>query len=66
MAKRVVLVVVWVAFIADLFVGAGFIVSGDGTLRAIGLLMIGGLAVVMGALTLWFYMQNRRRASPPT
>ena len=66
MAKRsVILLVVWIAFLADLLVGAGFLISGDETLRVVGLLMIGGSAFVLGGLTLWFYVQNRRGAAPP-
>jgi hypothetical protein len=60
--SRLVLLVVWVGFLADLLVGAGLLLSDRGSLRAIGLLMIGLAAFVLGALTLWFYVQNRRRA----
>lgn len=63
--RRLILLGVWIAFLADLLIGAGFLISGDDTLRAVGLLMIGGSAFVLGALTLWFYVQNRRGASPP-
>lgn len=66
MARRSVLLLVWIAFLADLLIGAGFLMSDRATLRAIGLLMIGGAAFVLGALTLWFYVQNRRKAGPPT
>ena len=65
-SRRAILWVVWLAFLADLLVGAGFLLSERATLRAIGLLMIGGAAFVLGALTLWFYVQNRRKAGPPT
>lgn len=63
--RRVILLVVWIAFLADLLIGAGLLLSGDATLRAVGLLMIGGSAFVLGALTLWFYVQNRRGVAPP-
>ncbi len=62
--RRIVLLAVWVAFLADLLVGAGLLLSKDNTLNAVGLLMIGLAATVLGGLTLWFYVQNRRQASP--
>ena len=64
--RRALLWTVWVAFFADLFVGAGLLLYGDGTAATAGLLMILGAAAVLAAFTLWFYVQNRRRASPPT
>jgi hypothetical protein len=66
MAKRAVLVVVWVAFLADLLVGAGLLLSQGAALRTAGLAMIGGAAVTLVAFTLWYYVQNRRGAAPPT
>jgi hypothetical protein len=60
-----VILAVWVLFLADLLVGAGFLLSTSGTLRTVGLVMIGGAAVALSGLTLWFYLQNRRGATPP-
>lgn len=60
--RGVVLAAAWVAFLADLLLGAGFLMSRDGTLRAVGLGMIGAAALVLAGLTLAFYWQNRRRA----
>lgn len=63
MARRgLVLLVVWVAFLADLLVGAGLLLSKDPTLNAVGLAMILIAAGALAALTLWFYVQNRRRS----
>ncbi|HJQ93525.1 MAG TPA: hypothetical protein VJ874_04485 [Candidatus Thermoplasmatota archaeon] len=66
MARRgLVILLVWVAFLADLLVGAGLLLSRDATLNAAGLAMILVAAVALSALTLWFYVQNRRGAAPP-
>ena len=56
------LLAVWVLFLADLLLGAGFLLSASGTLRAIGLGMLIGAALALAGLTLWFYLQNRLRA----
>jgi len=55
---------VWVAFLADLLVGAGLLTSARPALRGVGLAMLVGAAVVLAGLTLWFYLQNRRSAGP--
>jgi hypothetical protein len=60
--RRWVLLVVWVAFLADLLVGAGLLLSERAALRTAGLAMIGLAAAVLVGFTLWFYVQNRRRA----
>ena len=66
MARRgLVILLVWVAFLADLLVGAGLLLSKDGTLNTVGLAMILVAAVALSGLTLWFYVQNRRKAAPP-
>lgn len=66
MARRgLVILVVWVAFLADLLVGAGLLLSQDTALNTVGLAMILVAAVALSGLTLWFYVQNRRRAAPP-
>ena len=67
MARRgLVILLVWVAFLADLLVGAGLLMSRDDTLNTVGLAMILVAAVALSGLTLWFYVQNRRGAAPPT
>ena len=67
MARRgLVILLVWVAFLADLLVGAGLLLSKDGALNAVGLAMILVAAAALSGLTLWFYVQNRRGAAPPT
>jgi hypothetical protein len=63
--RGLLLLVVWVGFLADLLVGAGLLLSERASLQAVGLLMIGLAATVLGALTLWYYVQNRRGAAPP-
>ena len=63
MARRgLLLLVVWVAFLADLLVGAGLLLSKDPTLNTAGLAMILVAAGALAGLTLWFYVQNRRRS----
>ena len=63
--RRLVLLVAWVAFLADLLVGAGLLLSRDGTLRTAGLAMILAAAAVLVGFTLAFYVQNKRGAAPP-
>ena len=65
-ARRLTLLIVWVAFLADLLVGAGLLLSKDKALNTVGLAMILVAASALAGLTLWFYVQNRRRAAPPT
>jgi hypothetical protein len=60
--RGLVLLLVWVAFLADLLVGAGLLLSSRATLRAAGLVLLLGGALVLAGLTLWFYVQNRRAA----
>ena len=62
--RGLVILVVWVAFLADLLVGAGLLLSDDARLNTLGLAMILVAAVALSGLTLWFYVQNRRRADP--
>jgi len=64
--RGLVILLVWVAFLADLLVGAGLLLSKDGALNAVGLAMILVAAAALSGLTLWFYVQNRRGAAPPT
>lgn len=63
--RGLVILVVWVAFLADLLVGAGLLLSKDAALNTVGLAMILVAAVALSGLTLWFYVQNRRGATPP-
>lgn len=66
MARRgLVILLVWVAFLADLLVGAGLLMSKDATLNTVGLAMILLAAAALSGLTLWFYVQNRRQAARP-
>ena len=65
MAKRWVLLVAWIAFLADLLIGAGLLLSQDAALNTVGLVMIGSAALVLVGFTLWYYLQNRRGAAPP-
>lgn len=62
MARRWLLLATWVAFLADLLVGAGLLLSRRDALRTAGLAMIGSAAAVLVGFTLWYYVQNRRRA----
>jgi hypothetical protein len=64
-SRRALLWAAWVGFFADLFVGAGLLLYGDGAASDVGLLMIVAAALVLAGFTLWFYLQNRKRASPP-
>lgn len=63
-ARSLVLLAAWVAFLADLMVGAGLLLSRDATLRSVGLGMVLGAAAVMAGFTLYYYVQQRRRATP--
>jgi hypothetical protein len=60
--RGLVLLFVWVAFLADLLVGAGLLLSEDKALNTAGLVMILVAAAALSGLTLWFYVQNRRRS----
>jgi uncharacterized membrane protein len=63
--RRLALLVVWVAFLGDLLAGAGLLLSDHPALRTTGLLMLLAAVLAMVALTLWFYVQNRRGRQPP-
>lgn len=65
MARRAILWAAWLCFFADLFVGAGLLLYGEGTASTVGLMMILAAALVLAGFTLWFYLQNRRGATPP-
>jgi len=41
------------------------LLSKDDALNTLGLAMILVAAVALSGLTLWFYVQNRRKAAPP-
>lgn len=60
-ARSVVILLVWIAFLADLLIGAGLLLSRDATLRNVGLGMVLGAALVMAGFTLYYYVQQRRR-----
>jgi uncharacterized protein (DUF58 family) len=62
--RGLVLLLVWVAFLGDLLVGAGLLLSPRPGLRVAGLVMLIAAVVAMSALTLWFYVQNRRHKGP--
>jgi hypothetical protein len=62
--RRLVLLLVWVGFLADLLIGAGLLLSEDAALNTVGLVMILVVAAALSGLTLGFYVQNRRKASP--
>jgi hypothetical protein len=59
--RRVVLLVAWTVFLGDLLVGAGLLLSPKEDLRTVGLAMLLSAVLAMSALTLWFYLQNRRQ-----
>ena len=66
MARRgAVLVLVWVAFLADLMIGAGLLLSKRALLFNIGVAMVLAACLGMAGVTLYYYVQQRRRASPP-
>lgn len=67
MARRgLLLLLVWVAFLGDLLVGAGLLLSQREALRTAGLAMLLSAVAAMSALTLWFYVQNKRRSVGPS
>lgn len=65
MRRGSVIVLVWVAFLADLMVGAGLLLSKDDTAFAVGVTMVLAACLGMAAVTLWYYVQQRRRAGTP-
>lgn len=65
MARRgAVLVFVWVAFLADLMVGAGLLLSKRALLFNLGVAMVLAACLGMAGVTLSYYVQQRRRAGP--
>lgn len=67
MARRgLLLLLAWVAFLGDLLVGAGLLLSQRESLRTAGLVMLLSAVAAMSALTLWFYVQNKRRSADPS
>lgn len=65
MRRGTVIVLVWLAFLADLVLGAGFLLSKDRALFAIGVAMVLGACLGMAAVTLSYYVQQRRRETAP-
>jgi hypothetical protein len=64
--RSVLLLVVWVAFLADLMVGAGLLLSDRAALFATGLAMVVAACLAMAGVTLFYYVQQRRApATPP-
>lgn len=59
-ARRFLLLAIWIGFLGDLMVGAGFLISRDPRLNAIGLAMVLGAVAVMVGFTLYYYVQQRR------
>jgi hypothetical protein len=64
--RGLLLLLVWVAFLGDLLVGAGLLLSPRESLRTAGLVMLLAAVAAMSALTLWFYVQNKRRPTGPS
>lgn len=66
MARRgAVLVLVWVAFLADLVVGAGLLLSKRALLFNVGIAMVLAACLGMAGVTLYYYVQQRRATTPP-
>ena len=61
-----VILLVWVVFLADLFVGAGLLLSTRAALQTAGIAMVLAAALGMVGLTLAYYVQQRRRARDPS
>lgn len=55
------LLVVWVAFLADLLIGAGLLLSSRAALFRTGLAMVLAASLGMTGVTLYYYLQQRRR-----
>lgn len=66
MRRGTVIVLVWLAFLADLIVGAGFLLSESETFFVVGIAMVLGACLGMAGLTLWYYVQQRRGRSAAT
>lgn len=66
MARRgAVLVLVWVAFLADLMIGAGLLLSKRALLFNVGVAMVLAACLGMAGVTLYYYVQQRRATTPP-
>ena len=66
MARRsTVLVVVWAAFLADLMVGAGLLLSDRPSFFIAGVAMVLAACLGMAGVTLYHYLQQRRAATSP-
>lgn len=66
MARRgAVLVLVWVAFLADLVIGAGLLLSKRALLFNVGVAMVLAACLGMAGVTLYYYVQQRRAADSP-
>lgn len=67
MARRgLAILLVWILFLADLLIGAGFLLSERQALFVTGLVMVLAASLGMAAVTLWAYLQNRRRSDKPS
>lgn len=63
--RTLALVGIWVAFIANLFLAAGLLLSDNPGRRTLGVALILGAAAILVGLTLLFYVKNRRQVQPP-
>jgi hypothetical protein len=64
-SRSVVLLLVWVAFLADLMIGAGLLLSKRALLFNIGVAMVLAACLGMAGVTLYYYVQQRRASTPP-
>lgn len=62
--RGAVLVLVWVAFLADLLIGAGLLLSTRPALFVTGLAMVLAACLGMAGITLYYYLQQRRAQTP--
>lgn len=66
MARRgSMLVLVWLLFLTDLVVGAGFLLSERTAFFVAGLAMVLAACLGMAGVTLYYYLQQRRASAPP-
>lgn len=63
--RALALLGIWIAFLADLLIGAGLLLSDDAGKRNLGVGMMLLAVLVLVGLTLLFYARNRRLAQPP-
>ena len=56
---------IWVAFFATLLAGTAFISMG-GAWTVVGVAALGALAALLGGLTLYAYLRNRKVPARPT